>query len=121
MGSSFSTLEFLHRLSANHREAVIASAKCGCFYCERTFEPSAILDWVDNGTCALCPHCGIDSVIPETPACKLTPEVLHDMNAYWFKRSVFVLTGRPLLQKLILKAEPLKRRISWLFRGGNGA
>ena len=116
MGSSFSTLELLHRQCANHRQAVTAAARCGCFYCERIFESSAILDWVDDGKTALCPHCGIDSVVPEMPARLLTPDLLRDMNAYWFQRSISVPSARPLLQKLILKIEPLRRRASWLFR-----
>jgi hypothetical protein len=121
MGSSFSTLESLHRQSANHRKAVLDAALCGCFYCERTFEPSAILDWVDDGKCALCPHCGIDSVVPETPVSKLTPDLLRDMNAYWFQRSTFIPSGRPLLQRIILKVGPYRRRLSWLFRGRRNA
>jgi hypothetical protein len=37
------------------------------FYCKRTFLPTKIKGWCDknasNGPTALCPKCGIDSVI----------------------------------------------------------
>ena len=54
-----------HKSSSNHRAAVVESDGCGCFYCLEVFAPSAIVDWVDNETTALCPKCGIDSVIGE--------------------------------------------------------
>jgi hypothetical protein len=118
MPTSFSTLELLHRLCANHRQAVLASTTCGCFYCQKTFASSEVEDWVDDeeGT-ALCPRCGIDSVIPESETYKLTPDLLRDMNEYWFQRSISLPRGPSALQSFILKIQPLRRRITWLFKG----
>ena len=44
-----------------------------------------ITEWVedDNGT-ALCPHCGIDSVIGESAGYPLAREFLKKMNRCWF-------------------------------------
>ncbi len=53
-----------HRHSIRHRDEIIASAVCGCFYCLAIFQPSRIKDWVDQselqpaGVTALCPRCG---------------------------------------------------------------
>lgn len=38
-------------------------AFCGCYYCCRTFSASEIKEWTDRGETALCPKCGIDSVV----------------------------------------------------------
>lgn len=85
-----------HKHSANHREEVLASGRCGCFYCLQVFPSSKITDWVDwppetpdelqlrLGTTALCPYCGIDSVIAETAGYPLEHSFLADMRQYWF-------------------------------------
>lgn len=52
-----------HMYSANHRKQIEASDLCGCFYCLKIFAPAEILEWVDNESTALCPRCGVDSVI----------------------------------------------------------
>ena len=121
MGASFTILERLHRQCSGHRQALNQAERCGCFYCERTFQPSTIEVWVDADSTAVCPHCGIDSVVPESPQYRLTAELLHDMHTYWFERSVTIPSGPPLLQKFILRIEPIKRRISWLVRGNRAA
>ena len=81
-------LESAHRRSANHREEVLGSELCGCFYCRQTFPPSEIEEWTDElagvSTTALCPRCGIDSVIGSCSGFALTPEFLREMHDYWF-------------------------------------
>lgn len=62
---------------------------CGCFYCCSTFSPGAIKVWIDKndqgvGTTALCPKCGIDSVIGDRAGFPVSPEFLEKMNEYWF-------------------------------------
>ena len=77
-----------HRHSIRHREEVLVSGHCGCFYCCATFPPSAIADWTDEwqgvGQTALCPHCGIDSVIGSASGYPVTAEFLTAMKAHWF-------------------------------------
>jgi hypothetical protein len=83
-----STLQSAHNRSSNHREEILASDRCGCFYCRQTFPPSEIEEWVDErdgiGTTALCPRCGIDSVIGSRSGLPLTWEFLREMHEYWF-------------------------------------
>jgi hypothetical protein len=91
------TPEFLlaaHAHSSVHRDEVMASAACGCFYCQATFAPADIKDWVEEITddqskarelwTALCPKCGIDSVIGNaSPFPATDPEFLRAMNELW--------------------------------------
>jgi hypothetical protein len=57
-----------HKHSSEHRDEVTRSERVGCFYCLKIYAPGEIAEWVDEdevgmGRCALCPRCGIDSVI----------------------------------------------------------
>lgn len=71
-----------------HREEVLASESCGCFYCCAIFAPAAIDEWIDEwegtGQTALCPRCGIDSVIGSESGYPVTREFLKQMKTYWF-------------------------------------
>jgi hypothetical protein len=85
-----------HRHSSRHRDEIAASVTCGCFYCLRIFPPAEIEDWVDwpedapdelqlkLGTTALCPKCGIDSVIGSASGCPIETAFLERMNRHWF-------------------------------------
>ena len=67
-----------------HRRLLERSARCGCFYCERLFSPSEIEAWTDREQTALCPHCGIDAVLPEVPLYVLDAELLREMHEAFF-------------------------------------
>jgi hypothetical protein len=79
-----------HRHSSLHREEVLASDVCGCFYCLQAFSPGEIEEWVDEahgtdvGRTAICPRCGIDSVIGSASGVPITHEMLLRMNLHWF-------------------------------------
>ena len=79
----FKTLKDLHRDSFNNRELVESSATSGCFCCLEMFASSRITEWTDKGLTALCPSCGIDSVLTDS-ACILTDKLLHKMNLEYF-------------------------------------
>ena len=86
--------ESLHRLSSDNRALLGRSSRAGCFYCCAVFSPAEVTDWIDgpqlqtgsteDGVTALCPRCGIDSVIPETEGRSLTAELLAAMKAFRF-------------------------------------
>ena len=78
-----------HKHSSNHRQEIQESEFCGCFYCENTFPPSSIKEWIDEdhggtGQTALCPKCGIDSVIGDKSGYTITKDFLVGMNRLWF-------------------------------------
>jgi hypothetical protein len=60
----------------------LCGARCGCFYCKSIFAPSKIVEWVDDDDTALCPFCGIDSVIGSASTFPITAEFLNRMKAY---------------------------------------
>jgi hypothetical protein len=73
-----------HKHSSNHRKEVEASAVCGCFYCLSTFPPAEIGKWTDKGQTALCPKCGIDSVIGDRSGFSISTGFLASMRSHWF-------------------------------------
>lgn len=81
-----------HRHCKWHREEVLASELCGCFYCCETFPPSEIKEWWDEsvfdgiGQTAICPRCEIDAVIGSESGYPLTSEFLKGMHLEWFEK-----------------------------------
>ena len=74
-----------HVHAAGHRAELEASSRAGCFYCCEVFTPAEISDWVDDDNCALCPRCGIDSVIGDASGFAVTDKMfLKEMNEFWF-------------------------------------
>ncbi len=76
-----------HTGSSLHKEEVMASNLCGCFYCEQTFPPTEIEEWIDEsqakGETAICPKCGIDSVL--SSSFPITDkQFLTEMHSLWF-------------------------------------
>ena len=73
-------------LIAFHNKSEISLCQeCGCYHCLKVFPKEEIKEWTDNSKTALCPHCGIDAVLPNT-AYALTKEVLAPIHDYWFER-----------------------------------
>jgi len=67
----------------------MSSSWCGCFYCGSIFEPGAITEWIDDdasgeGQTALCPRCGIDSVIGDASGFEISRAFMTRMKSYWF-------------------------------------
>lgn len=73
----------LHRKSFKNADTVKQSTKCGCYYCCRIFDASEIKEWWDDGKTAVCPYCGIDSVIQDANT-EITPAMLKKMNETFF-------------------------------------
>jgi hypothetical protein len=78
-----------HRHSSQHRAEIVRSELCGCFSCLARFRAEEIAEWVDEsrpgeGQTALCPHCGIDSVLGTAAGYSLSTAFLSQMKAYWF-------------------------------------
>ncbi len=77
-----------HAHCSKHRDELMRSESCGCFYCLHVFPPSEIREWVDviddQGTTALCPYCEIDSVIGSASGYPIENHFLKKMNKHWF-------------------------------------
>ncbi|AXQ31627.1 cytoplasmic protein [Solimonas sp. K1W22B-7] len=93
------TLRLAHKHSIHHRHELLASSSCGCFYCLSIYSTDQIEDWTDYpedtpedrenefGMTALCPHCGVDSVIGAGSGYPITAEFLQWMKRLWFAGS----------------------------------
>lgn len=79
--------EQAHKSSSCHKHEIMSGKLCGCFYCQQTFLPTDIVDWIEEdfgkGETAICPRCGIDSVLSSNfPIADLN--FLKEMNRRWF-------------------------------------
>lgn len=78
-----------HAFSSEHRRDILVSEQCGCFYCLAQFAPQAIREWIDDeqgvGQTALCPKCGIDSVVGSASGVPITRTFLGRMRKRWFR------------------------------------
>jgi hypothetical protein len=86
-----------HKHCTQNRAELLASEVCGCSYCARIFPPSEIELWLsdlvsdgdlhnfgDSDDTAICPFCGIDSVIGSKAGYPINSEFMGRMRAYWF-------------------------------------
>lgn len=76
-----------HEFSSYNYDVLKSDTVCGCFYCGKIFEPAEINGWTsepDGSKTALCPYCGIDSVIGGNSGYPITEEFLEKMRKYWF-------------------------------------
>lgn len=73
-----------HRFSSHNRASLEKDTICGCFYCLKIFDPIKINEWWDDDHTAVCPYCGIDSVIGENSGYKVTESFLKEMHQRWF-------------------------------------
>ena len=83
-------LEKAHAYSNNHKPELEKDHVCGCFYCLEIYDPAEITEWIiadndcDRRGTAICPKCGIDSVIGESSGFPITKEFLKTMQKKWF-------------------------------------
>lgn len=73
-----------HNYSFKNRKQLEKDKKCGCFYCCKIFNPKDIEEWCDDEDTAICPYCGIDSVIGESSGYPIDEKFLSDMKKHWF-------------------------------------
>jgi hypothetical protein len=73
-----------HKHSSRHRAEIEASAHCACFFCFRTFPSKEIKVWIDAEQTALCPRCGIDSVLGSASNQRLDDAFLRGMHTHFF-------------------------------------
>lgn len=98
-----------HSHSMRNRQEIGESTSCGCFHCHAIFPPTEVVEWVDEGDqTALCPYCGIDSVIGSASGYPITRAFLGQMRKRWF--------GSRLLEFLSIPAViAVSFGIMWVF------
>jgi hypothetical protein len=80
-------LKYAHELCSNNRQKLMNAKVCGCFFCLRIFDPKEITWSEDADDTAMCPYCGIDSVIGESTNLPITKPFLKKMHEFWFTES----------------------------------
>jgi hypothetical protein len=68
------------KMSFKNKELIETSDECSCYHCLKTFKKKEIKHWVDDDQTALCPKCGIDSVL------NFVPDMLslNKVREFWF-------------------------------------
>lgn len=76
-----------HEFSAHNKNALMGDNRCGCFNCMKIFSPSEINQYINDKPMetAVCPYCGVDSVIGESSGYPITEEFLMSMHRRWFE------------------------------------
>jgi len=70
--------------ASKHRAEIEASGRCGCFFCFRSFASADIKTWIDAKQTALCPRCGVDSVIGSASQYRIDDVFLRGMHQHFF-------------------------------------
>lgn len=75
-----------HKYCSSNKIILEKNINCLCFYCFSKFKYNDIKVFIDNNNMtALCPKCGIDSVLPDKiDNFNLNLEFLDQMKKYWF-------------------------------------
>ena len=73
-----------HKHASQHRVELEASTRCGCFFCFKTFPPTSIKSWIDAKQTALCPACGVDSVLGSASSVRIDDTFLRNMHRHFF-------------------------------------
>jgi hypothetical protein len=79
-------LQIAHDHSTANRAELERSRECRCFYCLAIFAPAEIREWIadEGGDTAVCPRCGVDSVIGSASGVSLSDSVFEEMQTRWF-------------------------------------
>lgn len=82
-------LKLAHKHCFKNSPAIWDPEVCGCFYCKNTFSSKEIDEFWDDEQTAVCPLCGIDSVIYSSSGLPIQdPNFLAAMHERWFERVV---------------------------------
>ena len=83
-----SELMVAHEATRYNRDILKWDSNCGCFHCLKVFSPSEINEWCPEPDCdevtAICPYCGVDSIISESSGFPITQVFLQAMHNMWF-------------------------------------
>ena len=66
----------------NNEVEILHSETCSCIFCRQQYSARNISDWVNdkNGMNAICPECGMDTVVGDASKLSLDKELLKELN-----------------------------------------
>ena len=82
-------LHDIHTHCTANREEVEASSRCACFYCQEVFRATEVKDYIvepsmDYRETALCPRCGVDTVLGDAAGIPFYKELIEKMHRHYF-------------------------------------
>jgi hypothetical protein len=83
---SATRLQQVHERSRLNRQSMAPGAACRCFYCLQAFPVERISRWTDDDKTALCPICGVDSVLSSSSD-GLSDALIQQLHAAYFGSS----------------------------------
>lgn len=78
------TKEIIKKTYKN-KDQIVNSNSCGCYNCTKIFAPGEIVAYIDNGHTAVCPYCGIDSVLGSSMGYNITLNFLTKLKKLIFE------------------------------------
>lgn len=76
-------LELAIDFATSNKKNLMNSNKAGCYYCRKIYPAAEVKEFLETEDTALCPKCGIDSVLPDS-VCDLSIETLKELHQFWF-------------------------------------
>lgn len=73
-----------HKVSFRNKDLVKRSKICACFQCRTWFSSKEVNSYIPGEETAICPRCGIDSVLPDASGIPLDRDFVAEMHRYWF-------------------------------------
>jgi hypothetical protein len=70
--------------ASRHRVEIQESPRCACYFCFHRFPNTEIKAWIDTDQTALCPACGVDSVIGSASKHRIDERFLRQMHTHFF-------------------------------------
>lgn len=80
-------LEGYKNHSVNNEIEILRSKECGCYFCKKTFDARKVTEWEQNEggrASAICPQCGMSTVIGDASGVPLSKELLTEMNKAFY-------------------------------------
>ncbi len=69
-----------------NREVLSEIDFCYCAYCKRKIKTVEIEEWTDDTLTAICPHCKVDAIIPDTKENDINKDKLEKIHNFLFKK-----------------------------------
>jgi hypothetical protein len=72
-----------HKHCSDNRKVIAVSVNCGCFYCLEIYLAAEVKKYTYPAD-AICPKCGIDSVLADASGLEISVPFLNAMSERWF-------------------------------------
>lgn len=72
------------KFATSNKVSLAKSEYAACYFCMEIYPAKEVIDFLATEDTALCPRCGIDSVLPDQSPYELTKENLLELHKFWF-------------------------------------